>query len=145
MRVLTKTSSVKLLTSLQAALGCEAMVLDVKGANLKSKIPKDSNEKLYIKLPNGEIKKLHKYLYELKQAGKRWQDNITEFLLGAGYKATVDPLVFTKRIGDKFIAMCIHVDDFYVISNNNNMLLDLYNELNERYGNVVKTGDVLEY
>jgi hypothetical protein len=82
----------------------------------------------------------------LKQAGKKWQDNITSFLLEAGYRATVDPLVFTKRIGDKFIAMSIHVDDFYVISNNNDMLLNLYNELTACYGNVTrKTGDTIEY
>ena len=89
---------------------------------------------------------MKKYLYGLKQAGKKWQDNISSFLLGAGYRATVDPLVFTKKIGDKFIAMSIHVDDFYVISNNNDMLLSLYNDLTECYGNVTRNmGDTVEY
>jgi len=41
-------SSIKLLISLQAALGCESTVLDVKSANLKSKILDESDEKLHI-------------------------------------------------------------------------------------------------
>ena len=139
-------SSVKLLIALQAALRCESMVLDVKGAFLKSEIDESCDEKLYLKLPNGQIKKLHKYIYGLKQAGKRWQDNITNTLLAAGYRETVDPLVFTKRVGDRFIAMSVHVDDFYVISNNNDMLSTLYNELIIKYGNITKkSGDIIEY
>ena len=139
-------SSVKLLIAIQAALGCESMVLDVKGAFLKTDIDESSGEKLYLKLPNGQIKKLHKYIYGLKQAGRKWQENVTSTLLAAGYHATVDPLVFTKRVGDKFIAMSVHVDDFYVISNSNDMLASLYKELTKRYRNVTKkTGDTIEY
>ena len=90
-------SSRKLLIALQAALRWESMVLDVKGAFLKSEIDESCDEKLYLKLPNGQIKKLHMCIYGLKQTGKRWQDNIINTLLTAGYHAKVDPLVFTKR------------------------------------------------
>ena len=67
------------------------MVLDVKGAYLKSEINEMKNEKLYVRLPNGNIKKLQRYLYGLKQAGKEWQDNVTNTLLTAGYRPTADP------------------------------------------------------
>jgi len=53
-------------------------------------------EKHYIRLPNGNIEKLQRYLYGLRQEGKEWQDNITRTLVVAGYKSTIDQLVFTK-------------------------------------------------
>jgi len=67
-----------------------SMVLDVKGAYLKSNINENNNEKLYIKLPNGNIYKLKKYLYGLKQAGKEWNNNITTTLTKYGYTDTED-------------------------------------------------------
>ena len=86
------------------------------------------------------------YIYGLKQAGKRWQDNIINTLLAAGYHETVDPLVFTKRVGDKFIAISVHIDDFYVISNHNEMLSSLYHKVTNNYGNITKKpGDIIEY
>jgi hypothetical protein len=139
-------SSVKLLIAIQAATNAKSMVLDVKGAYLKSEINEMKNEKLYIRLPNGSIKKLQRYLYRLKQAGKEWQDNITKTLLDNGYKSTIDPLVFTKRKGKDYIAMSIHVDDFYVISTNQNMLDEFYNLLHNKYNEVTrKSGNTIEY
>jgi len=93
------------------------MVLDVKGAYLKSEINMEKNEKLHLRLPNGRLVKLKKYLYGLKQAGAEWQDNITATLVTNGYQPSVDPLIFSKRSDDNFIIMSLHVDDFYVISN----------------------------
>jgi len=139
-------SSVKLLIAIQAATNAHSMVLDVKGAYLKSEINEMKNEKLYVRLPNGSIKKLQRYLYGLKQAGKEWQDNITKTLLEAGYKSTIDPLVFTKRKGKDYIAMSIHVDDFYVISTKQSMLDEFYQLLRDKYNEVSKkTGDTVEY
>ena len=133
-------SSVKMLIAIQAATNAYSMVLDVKRAYLKSEIDEMKNEKLYIRLPNGNIKKLQRYLYGLKQAGKEWQDNIT------GYKATIDPLVFTKRKGKDYISMSIHVDDFYVISTKQSMLDEFYQLLQDPYNEVSrKTGDTVEY
>jgi len=123
------------------------MVLDVKGAYLKSKIDESKNERLYLRLPDGRVAKLKKYLYGLKQAGYERQTNLTETLTDAGYqKSDADPLVFSKWINDLFIIMCIHVDDFYVISNSEVLLGKLHRMLNRKYGEVtIKTGDLLAY
>ena len=135
-----------MLIAIQAATNAYSIVLDVKGAYLKSEINEMKNEKLYIRLPNGNIKKLQRYLYGLKQAGKEWQDNITKTLLQAGYKSTVDPLVFTKRKGKDYIFMSIHVDDFYVISTKQSMLGDFHKILQEKYNEVSKkSGETVEY
>ena len=142
-----RTAAVKLLLSIQAKSNAKSIVLDVKGAYLKSKVDESKNEKLYIRLPDGRLAKLKKYLYGLKQAGFEWQANLTETLTTDGYqKSVADPLVFSKWINGLFIIMCIHVDDFYVISNSELLLGKLHRMLNRKYGEVtIKTGDLLAY
>ena len=141
-----RSSSVKLLIAIQAKIQGYSMVLDVKGAYLKSKVKKEKGENLVIKLPDGRLKTLHKYLYGLKQAGKEWQMNICNTLVTNGYKPTSDPLVFYKRSGTNRIYMSIHVDDFYVVSNTTEMLDDLYQLLTNEYNDVTrKSGDLLTY
>jgi hypothetical protein len=60
------------------------MVLDVKGAYLKSVIKEPTKEKLYLRYPDGRVFKLLKYIYGLKQAGDEWQQNITGTLRRLG-------------------------------------------------------------
>jgi len=105
------------------------------------------NKEPYVRLPNGSIKKRTKVsIYILKQTGKEWQDNNTKTLLEAGYKSTIDPLVFTNRKGKDYIAMSIHVDEFYVISTRPSMLNYLYQLLRDKYNEVIKkAGDTGEY
>ena len=99
-----------------------------------------------MKLPNGKIIKLRRYLYGLKQAGYMWQLNVTQTLVDAGYHSTADPLVFVKREGRQVIAMSIHVDDFYVISTSQSMLDSLYALLTDKYKDVsIKSGNLLAY
>jgi hypothetical protein len=74
------------------------MVLDIKGAYLKSVIKDPNKEKLFIRYPDGKIYKLLKYIYGLKQAGYEWQKNITAELLRLEYKqSNTDPLVFSRH------------------------------------------------
>jgi len=116
-------STVKLLVSLQAKTQAVSMVLDIKGAYLKSMIKDPEKEKLYLRYPDGRIFKLLKYIYGLKQAGYEWQQNVTGVLKKLGYKqSAIDPLVFSKHVGKQWIIMCIHVDDFYVVSSQQGLL-----------------------
>jgi hypothetical protein len=68
-------------------------------------------------------------------------------LLKKGYtQSEHDTRAFAWRNGDRFINMCIHVDDFFVIASDQELLTDLYDYLVEVYGDVsCKSGDVLEY
>ena len=141
-----RSASVKMLMAIQAKTSAKSMILDVKGAYLKSHIKEWKDEKLFIRLPDGRIKKLEKYLYGLKQAGAEWESNITKTLLEAGYKQSADPLVLSKWIGKDFIIMSLHVDDFYCISSKNSLLDQLYDMLVNKYDNVTrKSGDLLTY
>ena len=142
-----KSNTVKLLLSIQAHTNAHAMVLDVKGAYLKSKINKRLKEHLVICLPNGQYAILDKYLYGLKQSGLQWQNNITNFLLKNDFTPTSDPLLFQKKFqNEDFLITSIHVDDFYCISNKRTHLDDFYNIMLQKYDNItVKHGNNLQY
>jgi hypothetical protein len=143
----TRTASVKLIISLQAKLGSYSAVIDVKGAYLKSEV-KSNAKQIYMKLPDGRLVKLKKYLYGLKQAGYQWQQNITQHLKKLGYiQSQTDPLVFCKWYdnGD-YMIMCIHVDDFFVIASKEKLIKGLVNQLTHKYGEVtLKDGDLMAY
>ena len=142
-----RSASAKLLISLQAKLNLFSCVLDVKGAYLKSTVKKHKKENLYIQLPDGSYAKLNKYMYGLKQAGKEWHDNLSGTLVNGGYSmSSADPCVFSRWYDDDYIIMVTHVDDFYVVSNKQHLIDDLYNYLIQEYDEVtVKSGDVIGY
>jgi len=123
--------------SIQAKVGASSMVLDVKGAYLKPHVDETKDERLYVKLPDGRVVKLQKYLYGLKQAGLEWEKNVFEALLKKGYtQSEHDTRAFAWKNGDSFINMCIHVDDFFVIASDQELLTELYDYLVDVYGEV---------
>ena len=86
-------------------------------------------------------------MYGLKQAGFKWQENVTGVLLREGYvQSEADPMVFSKHDGADFCIMSLHVDDFYVISSLKSMLKDLHDKLTIEYGTVsIKSEDIMAY
>jgi hypothetical protein len=58
------------------------------------------------------IIKLHKTLYGLKQAGKKWYDSLCRSLADIGFdKTEADPAVFCAHAGNDVVILAIHVDD----------------------------------
>jgi hypothetical protein len=123
------------------------MVLDIKGAYLKSRIKDGFHGDIYLRLTDGGIVKLEKYLYGLRQSGKMWQDNITECLLNLGYhQSECDSLTFYKVEEGNWIYMVIHVDDFYVLGSSDALLEELMTSLTAKYGDVSQKKDnVMSY
>ena len=105
--------------------------------------------KLFIRLPNGLIHKLNKYIYGLKQSGAEWESNVTNTLERHKYEACFDSdsKLFVKSYSNgDWIITSLFVDDFYVIANCQKRLDELYHMLSEQYGEVSKKqGDILEY
>jgi hypothetical protein len=131
-----------MLMSIQTKTGGKSMVLDVKGAYLKSHIREELDERLYLILPDGRKVKLLKYIYGLKQAGYEWEQNVTKVLLKLGYKQSKrDTRAFSKWVCDDYIIMSTHVDKFYVVSSKQSLLDTFHSQLNKEYGEVsVKSG-----
>jgi hypothetical protein len=139
-----RSATVKLLIAIQAKLGAKSCVMDVKGAYLKSAC---TDEDLYLRVMD-KTYKLKKYLYGLKQAGRKWNELLSETLIKLGYQQSkYDPsLFFLVHDDGTYVYMCIHVDDFYVIASDQNLIDQLHGELEEKFGEVViKSDEVLAY
>lgn len=60
----------------------------------------------------GQVCKLLKSLYGLKQASREWNAEFSKFLVSLGYSASVfDHCLFTKGSGSHFVALLVYVDD----------------------------------
>jgi hypothetical protein len=140
-----RSSMVKLAIALQAKTNSYSAVFDVKGAYLKASI--GDKHDLYVRLPGGELVKLKKYVYGLKQAGYEWNQLLCRTLLSAGYKQSQhDKCLFYRKKKNNLIFMVTHVDDFYVVSSSKEQIEELYGVLKEAFGEVArKEGDVLAY
>jgi hypothetical protein len=90
--------------------------------------PLDSD--IYKKVPDGipipnpkasraiYCEKLNKSLYNLKQSGPMWYNQLSEFLLQMGYTNSDDcPCVFIKKSQTRFYIIFVYVDDINIIGN----------------------------
>ena len=111
---------------------------DVHGAFCKPSLPEDKD--IYVRVPKtvlgGEEKfwKLKKTLYGLRESSKAFYDHVSTLLISKGYCRTMnDPCMFFKRVGEDYILMVIHVDDFACATNNVDMMNQLETDLETEY------------
>ena len=60
--------------------------------------------------------KLQRSLYGLKQAGRKWYNRLTEYLLKQGYN--IDPIflcIFIKISRSQFVVIVVYIDDLNII------------------------------
>jgi hypothetical protein len=88
----------------EASKGFKLYQIDVKSAFLNGYI----EEEVYMRQPPGlenskypnHVYKLHKALYELKQASRAWYEHLKAFLLAKGFKmGSVDKTLFLLKQG----------------------------------------------
>jgi hypothetical protein len=117
--------------------------MDVKGAYLKSKIRPGEHDPIFLRLTDGRIVQLLRYLYGLKQSGAEWQKNVSAVLIKHGYtKSKEDPLCFFSRTQDgRYIFMVLHVDDFFVVASDDKLINNLHKQLIEEYQEVTVNVD----
>jgi hypothetical protein len=62
--------------------------------------------------PTHYVAKLHKTIYGLKQAGKRWYNSLSRSLADIGFqKLEADPAVFYVCVRQDVVILAIHIDD----------------------------------
>jgi hypothetical protein len=95
--------------------GHQIQQIDVSTAYLNADLLSD----VYIRLPTelgGDIWRLKKALYGLRQAAKQWNEKLSEVLLSLGFQqSSADPCLFYRLYGKHCVLMLFHVDDAIVV------------------------------
>jgi hypothetical protein len=112
--------------------------MNVKSAFLNGPI----SELVYVEQPPGfedskfsnHVYKLHKALYEIKQASRVWYECLKDFLLKKCFEiGKADPTLFTRKV-DKEIFVCqIYIDDIIFGSTNQSWCEDLSRIMTKRF------------
>lgn len=96
----------------------------------------------YDKAEVGQVCKLQRSLYGLKQAGRQWNKELTASLLSQGFKqSSFDHCLFTKGTGDTFIALLVYVDDCLIASPSAALISSLRHYLDKKF-TIKDLGDV---
>ena len=102
----------------------------------------DSDEEVYMEQPEGYeeqdwkryVCKLHKSIYGLKQAGRKWYDTLCKALAEIGFKRSeADPAVFYARKGDDIAVLACHVDDCTITGSSQQLVQDYKDKLKTKY------------
>jgi hypothetical protein len=115
--------SIRMLLVYATHHGFKLYQMDVKSAFLNGPI----KEEMYVKQSPGfesegypnHVYKLHKVLYELKQAPRAWYECLSDFLIENGFRiGKADSTLFTRKMGKKLFVCQIYVDDIIFGSTN---------------------------
>jgi hypothetical protein len=114
-----KLTTVRTLLALASIKQWNLHQLDVNIAFLHG----DLEEDVYMTIPDGvtsskpgQVCKLLKSLYGLKQASRKWYEKLTSLLLNEGYtQSTADYSLFTLSTAQNFTALLVYVDDIILV------------------------------
>ncbi|KAG2773013.1 Copia protein [Phytophthora cactorum] len=114
-------NSIRVVLSVVVAKTYVTEQLDVDTAFLNS----DLKERVYMEVPYG-IKnaenmmcQLNKAIYGLKQATSAWYKTIHEMFMRIGFRSCgADQIVYVKGKKDKYVYVCLYVDDMVIAAKN---------------------------
>lgn len=112
--------------------------LDVKNAFLHG----DLSEAVYMRQPPGfedkenpqYVCKLHKAIYELKQAPRAWFDKFSSFLIEFGFLCnSSDVSLFVYQKNKSIIFLLLYVDDMLITGNDQPLIQQLLKSLSKQF------------
>ena len=132
-----KLTTVRLFIALATAKGWPLHQLDINNAFLHGYI----DEEVYMHPPAGYTKalpgqvcRLQRSLYGLKQASRQWNLELTTFLTGKGFvQSKSDYSLFTWHHNDHYIFILVYVDDLLITGNTLDGISQLKQSLHSAY------------
>ncbi|XP_019105538.1 uncharacterized mitochondrial protein AtMg00810-like [Beta vulgaris subsp. vulgaris] len=88
----------------------------------------------YTKAKPGQVCKLKRSIYGLKQASRQWNLELTKFLLHLGFQQSkYDYSMFTLKTGDSYIIVVAYVDDLLLAGTNLSCIQQLKTQLHDAF------------
>lgn len=110
-------NSIRIFLSVCCGLNYIIMQCDVDTAFLYGILEED----VYMQVPEGVevagdmVCKLNKSIYGLKQSAYVWNKTINKAFIEMGFKpSAADPCIYMKQASDRFIYICLYVDDMLI-------------------------------
>jgi hypothetical protein len=133
-----KQAIVRLVFSIAVLYGWKIHQLDIHNAFLNGVL----DEEVYMKQPPGffysalpsHVCRLHKSLYDLKQALRAWYTRLNDFLLSIGFRASkVDTSLFIFSVSADICYLLVYVDDILLTGSNSLLLQRLIQLLSSEF------------
>lgn len=132
-----KVVTVRILLSLSASNNWFLHQLDINNAFLHGYL----EEEVYLippqgyhKAKEGEVCKLNKSLYRLKQASRQWHIEFCNKILSFGFKQSAhDHCLFVKGEGSDFMALVVYVDDVLITGPNEALIKQVKEQLHDAF------------
>lgn len=132
-----KVITIRILLALSTSRGWLLNQLDINNAFLHGFL----DEEVYLQPPQGygkakkgEVCKLNKSLYGLKQASRQWHLEFCNKLLEIDFKqSSHDHCLFIKGERDNFIALVVYVDDVFIPVPNEILIQEVKKQLHETF------------
>nr|GEX97759.1 hypothetical protein [Tanacetum cinerariifolium] len=88
----------------------------------------------YNKAAKGQVYKLNRSLYGLKQASRQWNHELTKFLTSLGYEQSKhDYSLFVKNDKASFTASLVYMDDVLITGNSEEEIINLKQALDKKF------------
>ena len=111
-------------------------MMDIKSTFVNS----DLNEEIYMQQPEGfnegmgQVLKLHRVLYGLKQAGQAWHQCLCGILINFRYiQSSADECIFIKITRSNIEVILVYVDDLGLFANTKEGMAWIKGELNQKF------------
>lgn len=134
---MARTVTVRIFLAIAASKNWEIHQIDVNNAYLHCSL----EEEIYLqpllgyqKTKKGQVCRLIKSLYGLKQAGRQWHKELSNQLMLYGFQRYVgDHCLFTLQQGKHLLALLIYIDDILISGDYTEMIKSVKDYLHSLY------------